>query len=388
MNSNTASAKLMIIISDYLSRIVEKGEILDGYYNPSDMFAEVHIVMIHDDRIEPGSEHFRAVQKMVGSAKLFLYNLPKPGFIESLAWSHLLLKNWVNKALTIVHDIKPNVIRTYNNFLDGYLAAEIKKHTGIPYIVSLHGVWDSDCLISWKEKVRKYFLQPFEEASLKNADAIIAVYKPAADYALRYGARQVNLIYNKTAQNKINPKTDYRLSNPPRLITVNRQIRDKNPENIIKAVKNLDCSYHLVGNGELHEYLISLSGKLNCSEKIKYEKSIPNELLCKKLPEYDIMVLHCDYLGIPKSVIEAAFAGLPIIVNRHPSRRMPDYEGEWAKICENTPQAYHEAIKELIADEQERRRLGEAAKAFAEENFASEIIDRKTKDLYYEVMIR
>ena len=48
---------------------------------------------------------------------------------------------------------------------------------------------------------------------------------------------------------------------------------------------------------------------------------------CADDSEFDIMVSHCDYWGISKTIIEGALAGLPIIHNVHPVEPVPDLEG-------------------------------------------------------------
>lgn len=378
--------KLMIIINDFLNNIVKKGEILENYYNPKDFFKEVHIVMIHDDYVEIEGDEYKAVQKMVGGAKLYLYNLPKPNFFSSLGWNKIFMKKWYRQGICLAEKIQPDVIRTYNNYLDGYLAYQIKKNTNIPYVVSLHGVWDSDCLISYKEKIFKFFMEKFERKTLKHADKIIAVYKPAYKYAQKYGGKNICLLYNKVAVNKIKKKVKYTIGRELNLITINRQIRDKNPENIIKAIKDLDCHYTLVGDGEYHEKLIELVKNLNCENKVTFIKSIPNEILCGELCKYDVLVIHCDYLGITKGTIEAAFAGIPIIVNRHKSGEMEDFEGEWAVICDNTVEGYRAVIQNLISSETERIKYGNAALDHANRFFNAERIEKETVEIYRKVI--
>lgn len=74
------SFKLMLILDDYLTNIVHKGEVVANYYNPGNIFNEVHIILINNDYISENSFEFNEIQKMVGTAKLFIYNFPKPSF--------------------------------------------------------------------------------------------------------------------------------------------------------------------------------------------------------------------------------------------------------------------------------------------------------------------
>ena len=65
-------ATLLVIVPDRISAIVEKGEYQPRYYNPGNLFDEVHILMTNDDRVDPAD-----VQRTVGDARLYLHNLPE-----------------------------------------------------------------------------------------------------------------------------------------------------------------------------------------------------------------------------------------------------------------------------------------------------------------------
>ena len=63
---------LMVMVPDRLSELLTKGEIVDRYYNPGEVFDEVHIVMFNDDKPDPA-----LVQRTVGSARLVLHNVAR-----------------------------------------------------------------------------------------------------------------------------------------------------------------------------------------------------------------------------------------------------------------------------------------------------------------------
>ena len=44
---------LMVILSDRLSELIDKGEVVPRYYNPGNLFRTVHIVLCNDDRPDP-----------------------------------------------------------------------------------------------------------------------------------------------------------------------------------------------------------------------------------------------------------------------------------------------------------------------------------------------
>ena len=132
---------LMVIVPDKISDFVRKGEIIPRYYNPGNLFREVHILMTNDDRVDPA-----AVQPMVGDAKLVIHNLPAGTgtFIRSFGWRPVLLRRWAAAAVRITEQAKVELVRCHGNNLNAFAALEIKRALGIPYIVSLHGNPDVD----------------------------------------------------------------------------------------------------------------------------------------------------------------------------------------------------------------------------------------------------
>lgn len=378
-------SRLLVIVPDRLSVLLAKGELTTRYYNPGEVFDEVHILMTNDDHPNPAE-----LQKQVGRAKLVLHNLPAGHrlFFTTLGWQKMLLAPWIAKGVALARAIRPDLIRTHGNFLEGYLASCIKKQLGTPFVTSLHGVWDRDELDSMLRRTRSAFRAKLERACLSAADAVIAVYRPILRYARDYGAREVHLIYNIVAGGNIAAKSDYTLARPPRLITVNRQRKEKDPSNIIRAIAGIECEYLLIGDGPYHDQLRQLAHELGCADKVKFVKAIPNEELCALLSTCDLMLSHCDYWGLSKTLIEGALAGLPIIVNEHPIEAIPDYEGGWVMTCDNSSDGYRAAILKMLGNDDMRQALGRAAHAHARTYFEPKAMEQKTAAIYRRLSLR
>ncbi len=374
--------KLLVILNYPVSALLNKGEYPIGYYNPGDVFDEIHLLITVPDDVDQ-----TAVQFTGGKGNVFVHVMPAPTMRQSLGWQLFLLKKWVTRCVKLTSQISPNLIRVHNNFIQGYLASEIKKKLGIPYVISLHGVWDRDDLGSFLQKFIRFFRTKFEKNSLKNADAVIAVYSPIVRYARDYGAKNIHVIYNAVAVHDMPKKKSYALSTPPKLITINRMNREKNPENIIRAVKDIDCSYVLVGDGPYRPRMEALVRELDIEKKVRFIPSMPNIELLEMLAGCDILVSHCDYWGISKSLIESALLGLPIIINRHPVEPIADLEGGWVSLCENTPESYRNAILTLLQNETKRKRQGLSAFDHAHMIFDPKKLNEKVADIYRELMI-
>lgn len=380
------SFKLMLILDDYLTNIVHKGEVVANYYNPGNIFNEVHIILINNDYISENSFEFNEIQKMVGTAKLFIYNFPKPSFFKTFGWN-IFMGVWYHKALKLAEEIEPDVVRTYNNFLDAYLAYIIKNNMKIPYIISLH---DSTRfgMLDFKGKLKLLVLDHKINLCMKNADKIISVYSSIYNYARNYNRKNTVLLYNCVDAKSIIKKENYNIKEEKflNLITVNRQMKGKNPENIIKAVKDIDCIYTLIGNGSMHKYLINVAKRENILNKVKFFTNLSNKKICQDLHKYDLALIETDYFELGKSVIEAAHAALPIIINRNPKILMSEYIDNWVYICEDTEDSYRDAILQFANSKKLREEYGKRAYEHAKKYFDAETIKKETIKIYYEVI--
>lgn len=372
--------RLAVLIPDRLSVLAAKGETLERYYNPDNVFDEVHLIMTNDDRVDD-----EKLQPLVGNARLFVHNLPTSPYLvlQTFGFREKLLKPWVRQGLNLLNDISPQLVRVHFGIQEGYLASQYKLLCGIPYVVSLHGVWDRDRFFhsSFLDCIFKGLIKSIHKTAMSQSDAVIGVYKPTIRYAKKFGAHNVHLIYNVISSN-ILQKQNYDLSRPARILTVNRQIKDKNPENIIRAIRHLNCHYDLVGQGPLNESLRDLVRELGLESRVKFIPSLPNSTLIERLPQYDLAAFHCDYWGISKGILEASLAGIPIVTNKHPVEPIPDYAGSWMIECDNTEDGYREAIGSLLDDRSKREFLGRSAHAHAMANWDPVKMEKAVANLY------
>jgi glycosyltransferase involved in cell wall biosynthesis len=385
-----SSKRLLVVISDRLSDLVRKGEITARYYNPGNLFEEVHILMTNDDRPEAS-----LIQRMVGSATLYLHNLPagRELFLRSLGWQPWLLRGWVDKGVELATQIKPDLVRTYGNYLNGYLAAQIKHRLAVPLVVSLHTNPDEGLrkrtpwLPNWRERMLYQRLVPLEVATLTAADWVLPVYEPIRGYATRRGAKRIEICYNVLNPENLRRKDSYELHQPIRVISVGRQFQGKNPANLIRAVARLaEVELTLIGDGVYHNSLRRLASECGIEDRVSFQKSVGNDELCRQLPHYDIFSIHSEYWEVPKTVLEAMLTGLPVVVNRRKGEPVPELQGDWVWMVEDTPDGYYQALKNLLENKPLREQLGQRAYAHAQERWGPEQTERRIRDIHKQAM--
>lgn len=388
-NFGNIMTSLLVIIPDKLSAIIQKGEISERYYNPGNLFDDVHILMVNDDHPDP-----KALQPMVGEAKLHLHNLPIPPgrfFHRTLGWQPRLMRPWAKKAIHLARKINPSLIRCHGNNFNAYLAAEIKRKLHIPYVVSIHTHPDNNRKYwteGFKPRILAHAFRAVERYGLQNADKVIAVYKSILSYTNALKISNVKTIYNVVNNSHPKEKSDYSLKTPPRILSVGRHIPGKCPDNMIRALAAIDAELHMVGDGALHEYLKTVAKEAGVSDRVQFTKAIPNDELCAAMPAYDLFAVHTDYDEIPKTILEALLAGLPVVVNRKPRAMVPEYiDADHLLLVDNTVDAYQKAFQQLLTNSSFREQLGKRGATVAKDSWNPEKMEAAYTDVYKELMI-
>ena len=127
------AGRLMVIVPDRLSDLIAKGEITERYYNPGELFREVHLVLTNEDRPDVA-----ALQQTVGAADLHLHNMPTAPhfFARTLGWQPLLMRSWTNRMVRLAQSLKPDLIRCHGADLNAYAAAAIREAMNVRFVVS------------------------------------------------------------------------------------------------------------------------------------------------------------------------------------------------------------------------------------------------------------
>ncbi len=379
---------LLVLIPDYVNAVLAKNEYTPRYYNPGGLFDEVHILMSNDGQVDPS-----ALQFTVGDARLFLHNLPVgTGAIRrSLGFRPSLFKFWAKPAVELARKIQPALIRCHGDYFNAYAAACIKEELGIPYVISLHINQDEDIrrrVKTFQDWLHFRLIKRMQRYALRCADLVMPVYEPIIPYLTRRGVERYKVVYNALDANNLVKKDDYRLRSPVRMVSVGRQIAEKNPDNVLRALARIpETHLTLVGDGPYHERLKSLAKDLGIADRVAFHKSIPNSELCAQLPDFDFSVIHSEYWEISKAVLESVLTGLPVIINQRLGQPVPELQEDFITRVENTEESYYAAIKRMIEDDDHRETLGRQTYAHAREHWSPEKMEAVVVDIYRSLML-
>lgn len=379
--------RLMVIIPDRLSELAKKGELTERYYNPGDLFKEVHLVLINDDRPDP----FR-LKPLVGSASLHIHNLvPQKGmFTRTLGWQDYLLGQWKQAARRLGTQIRPQLIRCHGSHINVLAGREIADALAPrpPLITSLHNRPDIilENLSTW-HKIRASAEQALAKRMLYKADIVVAVYESQLPYLDSIGLTNWTIGYNVLSPNGITEKTQYELGKPVKILSVGRMIPGKNPCNIIKAIADIPgCELTICGDGPLKRPAKNLAKQLNIQERVHFIDAMDNRELCSSFKHFDIFACHNDYPGVPKAVFEPLLAGLPVVINRQPIDHAPELTDNICVLVDNSPEGYRSAIEKLTNSRPLREMFGARSKEVANSKWHPSVTEEQYVTIYMKAL--
>jgi len=352
--------RLAVIVEDRIAELAAKGEVLDGYFNPAGAFGHVTVVSLFEAEIPPA-----ALSRLCtpATAEAMPAGLDRRALLlRSFGLRPDALARALAPLAARVAAAAPDLVRAYGDGLTVVAAAAVSARAGVPYVASLHMTPDRAAqarLLPWRDRLWRGLLRPAASPALAGAAGLMAVYSPIVDSlppALRERTWVLPNVVGVTARI---PRTAAADGARLRVLWVSRQIAGRDPRPVIAALAQVPAAeLTLVGDGRLHAPARALAARLGLGERIRFVASLDNRSLCARLGEYDVLAAHTLYREMPKSVMEAALAGLPLVLNRDPSAAVAEYAGLPVIWVDGTAESYGLALARLAARPRERLDLG------------------------------
>lgn len=372
--------KLCVFPNDPLSSYLKKGEIKSRYFNPKNLFDEVHIISLFDS-----DEKEENVQIVAGSAILKIHVIGKTNLMN--------LKTKKNQVIELLKKIKPDVIRSYNPLLQGWVAVKAAKELDIPVVISLMGDYDRDLRFhakknrNWKSFLKLKFTKKYLESfAISNANEIIIIYDFIRSYAKKMGAKNINLIYNRIDLSQFSPDTKPAFKETkPVIICVGRLMKEKNQECLIRAIKDLDVILLLIGDGPQYNDLVNLAKNLGISDRVQFHRSAPHKEIQSYYTSGKIFALPIKYGGFAIPVLEAAASGLPVILPKQEFDSEPDLIQDFAMLVENNPESFKKAISEILTDNSLYKKMANSGLEVVK-RINGDLMEEKEEQLYIKLL--
>ena len=154
----------------------------------------------------------------------------------------------------------------------------------------------------------------------------------------------------------------------------------------VVARKNPRCELHILGAGPFEKPVRNILARAAVIDKCIFHGYIPFDTYCSLLGRMDILMAPSVIAkngdtegGAPVTVIEAQAAGIPVVGTRHCDIPSIVIEGQTGLLCEeHDTQSLIANLTMLVEDSELRKRMGNAARIHAADNFS---IERQVQEL-------
>lgn len=159
------------------------------------------------------------------------------------------------------------------------------------------------------------------------------------------------------------------------LLTVSRLVSwkcvDRSIRVLPEVVKDFPSIFLvIVGDGPEREYLEQLARELGVAQCVRFEGAVPHDKVPVYLAAADIFLSFYDWSNVGNPLLEAMMAGKCIVtLNNGDTGRFVQNGANGVLLEYGDLPRLPGVIKELLADEKRRERLGANARKFAEEHF-------------------
>ena len=370
--------KICIFPNDPIKAYFEKGEIKNRYYNPNNLFDEVHFISLTEHDIEESK-----VQKLVGNANMKIHSVGKISLMNR--------NKEIKKIFEIIKKIKPDALRAYNPLLEGWLAAKCAEKFNIPLFISLHTQYDHNRQLAKKNNFKKYlamkytekFIEPFV---LQTANKITIIYKIIQPYVINHSSKNPEILHNKVDCSRFANGIPIDTISQPLILSVGNLISVKNHQLLIKAMKGIDGKLLIIGNGELYSKLNELIIEYGVQNKVSIKKSVPHEKIQNYYKSAKIFALayNTEVESLPMPVMEAMATGLPVVIP-FPKEGYSEGLEETAIFSKNNVLAFTNNIKKLLESKDLMEKYSKKSLEKAKE-FDIDEIEHKESEIYLKLI--
>jgi glycosyltransferase involved in cell wall biosynthesis len=257
-------------------------------------------------------------------------------------------------------------------FRDGMFAKQLVKQ-GIPFIVFFHG-WD----LEFEKRVDKSFVDFFLN-SFGQAERIFVLSADFRDKILEWGYRgkiivETTMVDSSLVESLPTQKESDRI----KLLFLSRIIKEKGVFETLEAFERVSkkrggVELIIAGDGEDFKELKERASKINNVRVVGY---VEGESKRELFRESDIYCLPTNYgEGLPVSVLEAMFYGLPIVTTKMGGLRGFFKDKKMGYFVEpEDVEGLEQKIEALILDSENRKRIGEFNTQYAQEHLTDSVV--------------
>lgn len=259
-----------------------------------------------------------------------------------------------------------------------------------PYVITIHGLYSQ--LVSIR--AQGPYMRAVGASTLKLASSIICLSRHDKSVLCSFGVDpdKVVVIPEGVDTETYRPVSKSDVSGDRRvdLLSVGRLVRGKGFDLLLRGFalasrKRPDVRLIVVGEGPLRARLMKEVHELGLDGRVVLIPRVNETELLRLYQRSDIFILMSRTEGLPRVILEAMAAELPVIASSLPQLR--DQTGGAGIMADpEDPVALSEAIIRLVDDPELRRELGRRGRERVKRNFEWNAIGRRTTDLFAQIL--
>jgi glycosyltransferase involved in cell wall biosynthesis len=205
-------------------------------------------------------------------------------------------------------------------------------------------------------------LKRLRSATLGRAARVVVPSRYLADIALGWGLdpAAVEVLVNPAPPpQSVEPQP----LEPGTLVFVGRLTEQKALPVLLEALRRVEqATLVLVGDGPERERLVALAARLGVAERTRFVGSLPREDALRYLAGAAVAVLSSSWENLPHSAVEALSVGTPVVSTAVGGVPEVVHDRENGLLVPpEDPEALAAALREVLEDDDLRRRLAAAA---------------------------
>ena len=356
--------------------------------------APLHVLQLMEYMVKKGHEVGLVAapepRLMEGAKALGVKIFPNPHFVRPVRPWKDFRALW--RVFGAIRQFKPDLVSAHSTKA-GFAARFSCAVLRVPVIFTAHG-W---AFTEGKNPLARYLLALGERLAAKVTKKIICVSEHDKELALRFRVapeQKLVVIHNGMEPslyiNADGSKVRFELGlkeDEILIAMVARFVPQKDHDTLLQSLSLLPgrkFKAALVGGGEREAFFRKKVGELGLGDNVIFlgeRRDVPQILAAS-----DIFVLSSNWEGLPRSIIEAMMAGLPVVATRVGG--VPELVEDGVTgflVPPKDPDALAEALQRLIADPELRLRMGQAGRKKALKEFTLDRMLRETERAYREV---
>lgn len=291
---------------------------------------------------------------------------------RSTAWEQVVFMAGASyRCISLMRRFRPDVVLAFFGLPSGGVAWLLNTLYGIPYVVSLRG-GDVPGFRPYDFWLYHRIAEPLLHVIWRRASSIVANSAGLRDLARRFDSNVDIAIVSNGVDVHRYADTERKWS-PARVLSVGRIVHQKGLDLAIRALselQDLEWSWRVAGDGPQLSALENAVRERNIDGRVQFVGWQSTDQLRKEYADSNLFLFPSRHEGMPNAVLEAMASGLPVIATRIAGNEELVVDGQTGILVPvEDASALREALRDLLADDHERARMGSAARARVEQDY-------------------